>query len=152
MNNGPILNFVFTFALLVFVAGCSGKSDVRQESVESDALSELRAEIRSAIKDPEREARAIAIVDEFAMEVTSLKRAKRERQLQFKALNANYDTARAKFDAFLRKSNDTIYKNQQRVVKQREAFVANTNSQEWAQILDARIKVIDSTFESAHSI
>ena len=151
MNNGSRFKFSLMFLLLVSLAGCSGKSDVRPESVEEDALHELRAEIRSAISDPEREAKAIAIVDEFSRELGFLKSAKMERQVQFKKLNANYDTTRAEFDVFLRKSNDTIYKNQQRVVKQHEAFVANTNSLEWAQILDARIKVIDSTFESVQS-
>ena len=142
--------------MLVFlaaIAGCSGKSDVRpEESVDDDVLSELRAEIRSAISDPDREARVIAIVDEFAMELASLKQTKMERQTQFKKLNANYDTTRAEFDTFIKESNDSIYRNQQRLVKQREAFLANTNSQEWAQILDARLKFIDNTFESVQSI
>ena len=152
MNNGSRFQFSLMLLLLVAIAGCSGKSDVRPESVEDDVLSELRAEIRSAISDPEREASAIAIVDEFAMELASLKRAKMDRQIQFRKLNANYDTTRSEFDAFVRESNDSIYMNQQRVVKQREAFVAITSSEEWAQILDARIKVIDSTFESVQSI
>ena len=152
MNKGYRFQFSLMFLLLISIASCTGKSDVRPESVEDDALSELRAEIRSAISDPEREARAIAIVDEFAMELASLKQTKMDRQIRFKKLNANYDTTRAEFDAFVRESNDSIYKNQQRVVKQREAFVAITSSEEWLQILNARFKVIDSTFESVQSI
>ena len=91
--------------LAMAIAGCAGKSNVSLVDLEKQAFDDLRAEIRSAINDEEREVKAIAIVDELAEELKSLRRKKTERRENGRKLHTNYDTTRAEFDAFLNSSN-----------------------------------------------
>jgi len=143
---GPTLAFTFV------ICGCAGKSDVSPVDVEKQAFEDLRAEIRSAIDDPDRETKVIAMVDEMGEELASLRRLKKQRQTQVKKLNANYDTTRAEFDAFIIESNADIRQKQQRILEKRVAFIEITTPEEWAKISDARTEAISAAFKTAQSI
>ena len=66
--------------LAMAIAGCAGKSNVSLVDREKQAFDDLRAEIRSAINDEEREVKAIALVEELAEELKSLRRKRTERR------------------------------------------------------------------------
>lgn len=138
--------------LAMAIAGCGGKSNVSPVDHEQQAFDDLRAEIRIAINDEERAAKAIAIVDELAEELESLRRKKTERREHNRKLNANYDTTRAEFDAFVNVSNVEIRLNQQRILEIRGAFIAITTPEEWNQISDARTEAIKAAIKSTQSI
>jgi len=138
--------------IVMFVAGCAGKGDVTLGDLEKQAFEDLRAEIRMAIDDEERETRAIALVDELAEEMESLRLLKKERQDRGRKLNANYDTSRAEFDAFVSSSDAGIRLNQQRILELRKAFIATTTPEEWGQISAARTDAISAAIKSTHSI
>lgn len=138
--------------LAMLFAGCAGKRDVNPVDVEKQAFDDLRAEIRLAIDDAERETRAIELVDVLADELESLRRLKLERQEQGRKLNANYDTTRSEFDAFVNSSNVAIRLNRQRILEKRGAFIATTTPDEWNQIFDARTDAISAAIKSTQSI
>jgi len=143
---------VISTLLAMLLAGCAGTGDASLVDVEKQAFDDLRTELRLVIDDPEREARAIAIVDELTIELESLSRKKAERQEQGRVLNANYDTTRAEFDAFTKASNSDILLNQQRILDKRKALIEFTTPEEWRQIFDARTEAIDAAIKSAKSI
>jgi len=143
---------VISSLLAMLFTGCTGNGDVSLVDVEKQAFDDLRSEIRIAIDDPERETRAIALVDELAEELESLRRKKAERQEQGRKLNANYDTTRAEFDAFTNASNVDIRRNQQRILEKRKAFIEITTPEEWNQLFDARTEAIAAAIKSAQSI
>ncbi len=132
-------------------AGCGSSGDVSLVEVEKQAFDDLRSEIRIAIDDPERETKAIAIVDELAEELESLRNLKSKRREQSRRLNANYDTTRAEFDAFISASNREIRLTQQRILEKRGAFIAITTLEEWEQISDARTDAISAAIQSIQS-
>ena len=132
----------------ILLGGCAGKGDVSAVDVEKQALDDLRSEIRIAIDDPERETRAIAVVDGLADELDSLRLLGAQRQEQSKKLYANYDTTRAEFDTFASTSNEDIRLSQQRIVEKRKALIEVTTPEEWDQIADARSEAIDAAFKS----
>lgn len=136
----------------MLIGGCAGKGDVNPVDVEKQAFDNLRSEIRIAVDDPERETKAIAVVDELAAELESLRRKTAERHEQAKNLNANYDTTRAEFDAFISASNADIRLSQQRILEKRERLIEVTTPEEWDQILDARTEAIDTAFKSTQAI
>ena len=138
--------------LAIFLAGCAGKGDTSLVDAEKQAFDDLRAEIRIAIDNPERETMAIAIVDELAAQLASLLAKKKDKQEQARKLNADYDTTRAEFDAFVSVANTEIRMNQQRVLEQRKALIEITTPEEWEQILDARTDAIDAAFDTTKSI
>ena len=91
------------FAVIVsFVAGCAGKDDISPTDAEKQALEDLRTEIREAIDDPAREDEAIALVKSFVVDLGNLREKVSERRMRVRELNADYDTTRAEFEAFLR--------------------------------------------------
>lgn len=138
--------------LAMAIAGCAGKSNVSLVDREKQAFDDLRAEIRSAINDEAREVKAIALVEELAEELKSLRRKRTERRENSRKLHTNYDTTRFEFDAFINSSNVEIRLNQQRILKIRGDFVAITTPEEWTQIFDARTKAINAAIESIQSI
>lgn len=138
--------------LLVFaVSGCAGKNDVSPIDVENQAFEDFRAEIRNAIDDPERETKAIAIVEELREELASLRNKKKGRQNDFKKLNANYDATRAEFDAVLKATNEEILLNQKRIADKRNAFIAVTTPEEMIQITEARTAAISAAIDTLQS-
>ena len=132
----------------ILLGACAGKGDVSPVDVEKQAFDDFRSEVRIAIDAPERETRAIALVNELADELESLRRKDAQRQEQGKKLNANYDTTRAEFDTFATASNEDIRLSQQRIVEKRKALIEVTTPEEWDQIADARSEAIDAAFKS----
>jgi hypothetical protein len=67
-------------------------------------------------------------------------------------LNANYDTTRAEFDAFLKQVSTEIQASQQRVSKRHRAFLAVTTTEEWSQLSKVRSKAMTAAVKSMQAI
>jgi len=143
---------VISSLLAILFVGCAGQGGVNLVDVEKQAFDDLRSEIRIAINDAERETKAIALVDELAEELESLRSLKTNSREQGRKLNANYDTTRAEFDAFISASNVDIRLTQQRILEKRVAFIAITTLEEWNQIFSARTNAISAAIEAIQPI
>jgi len=143
---------VISSLLAMLFVGCAGQGGVNLADVEKQAFDDLRSEIRIAINDAERETKAITLVDELSEELESLRSLKTISREQGRILNANYDTTRAEFDAFISASNVDIRLTQQRILEKRVAFIAITTLEEWNQIFNARTNAISAAIESIQSI
>jgi len=143
---------VISSLLAILFVGCAGQGGVNLVDVEKQAFDDLRSEIRIAINDAERETKAIAVVDELAEELESLRSLKTKSREQGRRLNANYDTTRAEFDALISASNVEIRLTQQRILEKRVAFIAITTLEEWNQIFNARTNAISAAIEAIQPI
>lgn len=143
---------VIASLLAILFVGCAGQGGVNLVDVEKQAFDDLRSEIRIAINDAERETKAIAVVDELAEELESLRSLKTKSREQGRRLNANYDTTRAEFDALISASNVEIRLTQQRILEKRVAFIAITTLEEWNQIFNARTNAISAAIEAIQPI
>jgi hypothetical protein len=138
--------------LVMGTSGCAWKKDAPAGAAQREAYSALRTGILDAIGDPEREAKAVSLVDDFESELHLLYGKKQDARAQLVLLNASFDTTRAEFDTLLRLSNDDIRLSHRRVLELRTAFIAITTPAEWTQILETRDEYIDQALESIQTL
>ncbi len=139
-------------AVVLSFVGCAGKEKISSADVADQAIEDLRAEIRQAIDDPVRQDEVIALVDALADEVSTLRKHVSERKQRFRQLNANYDTPRADFKAFVGQVRQEIQAQQQQVAKQHRALLAITMPDEWAAISKSHTKAMKAAIKSMQAI
>jgi chromosome segregation ATPase len=143
----------WTLAILfAAIAGCGGKDALAPVEFEKQAFEDLRAEIRHVIDDPARELEAIALVDALSEDLTTLRENMAERRRRAKQLNANYDTTRADFDAFLAEVNGQLKSNKRQVSETQHALFAVTTAAERASISRAHSKAMDAAVRHIQSL
>ena len=139
-------------AVLLSFAGCAGKEKISSADVAHQAIEDLRTEIRQAIDDPVRQDEVIALVDALADEVSTLRKNVSERKQRVRQLNANYDTPRAGFKAFVGQVRQEIQAQQQQVAKQHRALLTITTPDEWAAISKSHTKAMKAAIKSMQAI
>jgi len=138
--------------LFTAIAGCGGQDAVAPIEVEKQAFEDLRSEIRGAIDDSARAAEAIALLDELADDLHTLRESISERKQQTRQLNANYDTPRAEFEALFAQVDREIQANQQRVTRKHRALLAITTPDEWSAISKARTRAMTAVMKTLQAI
>jgi chromosome segregation ATPase len=138
--------------LFAAIVGCGGKDALAPVEFEKQAFEDLRAEIRHVIDDPARELEAIALVDALSEDLTTLRENMAERRRRAKQLNANYDTTRADFDAFLAEVNGQLKSNKRQVSETQRALFAVTTAAERASISRAHSKAMDAAVRHIQSL
>jgi len=133
------------------VVACA-KDDVAPADVEKQAFEDLRTEIREAITDAAREAETIRLVGVLEEDLAALRGSVTARKARARELNANYDTPRAEFDAFLAKIEAEVRDNQQRVSKTHQAFLANVTPEERSAIAKTHTKAMNTVIQTIQSI
>ena len=141
-----------TVMLVMSASGCAWKKDAPSGTAQREAYSDFRTGIYDTIGDPEREAKAISLVDDFESELQLLLGKKQHARAQLELLNASFDTTRTEFDTLLKQSNDDIRLSHRRVLELRVAFIAITTPAEWAQILEVRDEYMNRALESIQTL
>ena len=134
----------------LFVA-CA-KDDVTPVDEEKQAFEDLRAEIVAAITDPAREAETIRLVGVLEEDLTILRSSIAERKAAARQLNANYDTTRAEFEAFLARIEAEVRDNRQHVSKTHQALLANVTAEERSAIAKTHTKAMNAAIKTIQSI
>lgn len=142
----PLLTLVLIFA------GCASKDDVSPVKAEKQAFDDLRSEIRDVIYDQAREDEAIVLLDSLATELEALRSRVAERKQRIRKLNANYDTPRAEFDAYLLQANQEIQENRRRIGGSRRAFIAVVTPDELSAIGKVRSRAMIAAIKSIQAI
>ena len=103
MSDVTIRSIVLTVisAFFLSLAGCAGKDDVAPVEVEKQAFEDLRDDIRNAVTDPARWAEAIRLVGVLEQDLADLRASVTASKKRANEPNADYDTPRADFAAFL---------------------------------------------------
>jgi len=145
-------SIILLLAFASAACSCGGKDAISPIEVEKQAFADLRAEIRRAIDDPEREIKAIAIIDGLVDELTSLRNRMVERKKRTRQLNANYDASRADFDDLFEDAARAIRSNQQRITEKHRALLAVTTAAERSAIAKARTRSMAAAMQTLQAI
>lgn len=133
------------------LAACAGKKDVSPVDKERQAFEDLRSEIRDAVDDPAREARALSLVDELVGDLDTLRATITERRTRFRQLNANYDTPRAEFDAYVEQIRRELQSNRSAATNAHRRFVAVLTPDELKQIAKAQSRAMKDAIRALQS-
>ncbi len=147
---GTTLFACVCFAFLV--SACAGKDDVAPVDVEKQAFEDLREQIREVVESPAQEAEAIRLVGELEKDLEALRTRIAERKRTARELNANYDTPRADFEAYLEKVGREVAENRQRVSKTYQALLSTVSAEERDAIAKAHTKTMNAAIASIQAI
>ena len=135
---------------IVFVA-CA-KDDVAPIDVEKQAFEDLRGNIREVITDPVREAETTRLVGVLEEDLAVLRASISLRKNRVRELNANYDTPRAEFEAFLAGVEAEVRDNRRRVSATHRALFADLTSEERSAIAKSHTKAMQKAIKTLQSI
>jgi hypothetical protein len=150
----PFVRTACTLLCIVFASlfvACA-KDDVAPVDVEKQAFEDLRTEIREAIDDPAREAETIRLVGILEEDLAALRVSIATRKIHVRELNANYDTSRADFEAFLAVIEADIRDNRQSVSATHRALLSNVTPEERSAIAKTHTKAMNATIKTIQSI
>jgi capsule polysaccharide export protein KpsE/RkpR len=128
------------------------KDDVAPVDVEKQAFDDLRTEIHRAIDDPVREAETIRLVGVLQEDLAALRTNIAARKSQVRELNANYDTPRAKFEAYLAGVEAEVRDHKRRVSETHRALLANVTAEERSAIAKSHTKAMNAAITNIQSI
>ncbi len=144
---------VLIFAIVASViAGCAGSDDLAPIDEEKLAFEDLRSGLRAAIDNPAREAEVIRLVGVLEEDLAVLRSNITERKTRARELNANYDTSRAEFEAFLAKIEAEVRDNKQEVSKTHRALMATVTSEERSAVAKSHTKAMIAAITTLQSI
>ncbi len=138
-------------AIAMLVVAC-GKDDVMPVDVEKQAFEDLRTQLGVAIDDPAREAEAIRLVGELETGLEALRSSVAERKARVRELNADYDTPRAEFEAYIAKIEAEVRDNRDRVSKTHRAFRATVTAEEGSAIKKTHTSAMKAAIKSIQAI
>jgi hypothetical protein len=138
-------------AAAAFLIACA-KDDVAPVDVEKQAFEDLRAEIVEVITDPVREAEAIRLVGVLEEDLATLRTNIAARKKRVRELNANYDTPRAEFEAYLTSVEAEVRDHKQRVTETHRAFLSSVTAEERSAIAKTHTKAMNASIQTIQSI
>ena len=150
------LKLKYTGALLCIAvaslfAACA-KDDVALVDVEKQAFEDLRATIAEAITDPVREAETIRLVGVLEEDLAALRTNITARKSHVRELNANYDTPRAEFEAYLAGVEAEVRDHKQRVSETHRALLVSVTAVERSAIAKTHSKAMNAAIKTIQSI
>ena len=148
---GRTIGALLCIAVASLFVACA-KDDVTPVDEEKQAFEDLRAEIVEAITDPAREAETIRLVGALEEDLAILRSSIAERKAAARELNANYDTTRAEFEAFLARMEAEVRDNRQQVSKTHQVFLANVTPEERSAIAKTHTKAMNAAIKTIQAI
>ena len=138
-------------AVASFFVACA-KDDVAPADVEKQAFEDLRSEIIEVITDPAREAETIRLVGVLEEDLATLRTNIAARKKRVRELNANYDTPRAEFEAYLAGVEAEVRDHKQRVSEAHRALLASMTAEERSAIAKTHTKAMNASIQTIQSI
>ena len=142
---------VLCIAAASFLVACA-KDDVAPVDAEKQAFEDLRAEIAEVITDPAREAETIRLVGVLEEDLAALRSNIAARKKRARELNANYDTPRAEFEAFLASVEAEVRDHKERVSETHRALLASATVEERSAINKIHSKAMSAAIKTIQSI
>ena len=139
-------------AFFLLIAGCASKDDVAPVDVEKQAFEDLRDDIRNAVTEPSREAEVIRLVGVLEQDLAILRNSVKARRVRANELNADYDTSRADFEAFLAGVEAEVRDGRRRISKTHRALMAIVTAEERLAIKKNHTKAMNSAIATIQSI
>ncbi len=145
------LGALLCLSVALFFVACA-KDEVAPVDVEKQAFEDLRTEIREVIDDPARETEAIRLVGVLEEDLAALRSTIAARRARARELNANYDTSRAEFEAFLADIESEVRDHKRQVSEAHRALLANVTAEERSAIAKTHTKAMNVAIKTIQSI
>ena len=139
-------------SFFLLIAGCASKDDVAPVDVEKQAFEDLRDDIRNAVTDPARAAEVIRLVGMLEQDLATLRKTIKARKDRARELNADYDTSRADFEAFIAGVEAEVHDHEQRVSETHQSLRATLTAEERVAIKKTHTKAMYSAIATIQSI
>ena len=138
--------------IVLAVAACASKNDMAPVDIEKQAFEDLYTDIREAITDPVREAETIRLVGVLEEDLAALRNNVAARKTRVRELNADYDTPRAEFEAYLARVEAEVRDHKQRVSEAHRALLASVTAEERSAIAKTHTKAMNASISTIQSI
>jgi cysteinyl-tRNA synthetase len=135
--------------LLVFVAGCSHKPKPSAMETARGAFDELRAAVKSEIKDPEKAAQGTHLIDQLESLVKEANSDRKAHDDKIESLNANYDATEQEFQAAFSAFNARQKDRQDRVLEINQRAKDLTTEEEWKALSKVREEMLRKALEAS---
>lgn len=135
----------------LFLSACAGKDEPAPVDVQQEAFEDLRVAVREAVDDTAREDEAIRLIDQLERDLGIMRDKIAERRRTVFALNADYDTPREEFDAYLEQVEQELRANRKRVTETQLALSKAITPEEAEEIDKARSEAMQSVIASFQS-
>jgi hypothetical protein len=135
--------------LFLLIAGCSQKSKPSALKSAEGAFDELRAAVRSEIKDPDKAAQGTQLVDQLERLMIEANKDRKAHDDKIRSLNANYDATEEQFQAAFREFNGRQKNRQDRVLEINQRAKNLTTEEEWNALAKKHKEMLEKALEAA---
>jgi hypothetical protein len=146
-----IIRLCMLLSMLAVAGGCA-KNDVTPVELEEQAFAEYRAEIGIVIDDPQRQAAALALLDELIADLHKLRDVAAKRVQHTRELNADYDSTREQFETFLAGITAEIALSREQASDRYRELMAISTPEELAALEKVSSKAMQATVKSIQAI
>jgi hypothetical protein len=139
-------------ALFLIVVGCSNKPKPSAMESARGAFDDLRAAVRSVIKDPEKAAQGTHLIDQLESLVKEANNDRKAHDAKTWSLNANYDATEEEFRAAFREFNIRQEHRQDRMLEINQRAKDLTTKEEWNALAKIHKEMLKKALEAAQEM
>ncbi len=129
----------------VLMTACSHEPKTTALVSAKDAFDELRAAVMREIKDPDRAAKGVILVDKLEQIMIEADNERQTEENRIRALNADYDAKEEDFCALAQEINAKRSDRQERIVDINQQAKNLTTASEWKALVKVQEKMIQKT-------
>jgi hypothetical protein len=146
--------FLTTVLVAAFLlsTGCVGKSSKSPEDLLTAGFADMRTQISQAISDPDRQAKALELVNELKSDFDILRQSIVDRRERVKALYLDYDTSRAELVEQTNEMESGDRAARKTVASAHRKLVAAMTAEEWAVVAKANTETMKAAIDALMSI
>jgi len=123
-------------SVLVFLLSCSSQKLATKEDSGQKVVAEQRELIQDNIKDPEKQAKLLRIVDEVEKESQIFFKFYQEHDKRIAQLNKNFEASRQDFEGLSDDFNNQYEIYLRMLIRKRSEMRELTSKDEWTKIMD----------------
>jgi hypothetical protein len=138
--------------LLLLVSGCSHKPKPPALESAERAFDDLRAAVRSEIKDPEKAAQGTHLVDQLERLVIEANKDRKTHDDTIWSLNASYDATEEEFHAAFRGFNARQKDRQDQVLEINQRAKDLTTVEEWNALAKVHEEMLKKALEAVQEM
>ena len=130
------MKYKLFIAGLMLLLSCTSQNLATKEDEGQKVIGELRELIKTEIKDPERQAQILQIVDGVEIEAQKFFKFYQEHDNRITRLNTNYETSREDLEKVIDEFNEKYDAYLKMLIRKRSEMRQLTSIEEWETIMD----------------
>jgi membrane-bound lytic murein transglycosylase len=134
--------------LFLLIVACSHKPKPSAMETAGTAFDDLRAAVRSDIKDPDKAAQGASLVDQLEQLVIEANKDRKAHNDKMRTLNASYDATEEEFQTAFREFNARQKDRQDRVLEINQRAKDLTTEKEWKALAKVHEEMLKKALEA----